>query len=56
MLRLIGAIVVVVLIVGPLLLQAGLLDSAGPFRELVELEVRMFADLVTWLRLQTARL
>jgi hypothetical protein len=56
MLRLIGAIVVVVLIVGPLLLQAGLLDNAGAFRELVELEVRIFTEFVDWARLQMTRI
>jgi hypothetical protein len=50
MLRLIGAIVVVVLVIGPLLLQAGLLDNAGAFRDLIELEVRLFVDLVAWIR------
>ncbi|HEX3350949.1 MAG TPA: hypothetical protein VHS58_22885 [Acetobacteraceae bacterium] len=56
MLRLIGAIVVVLLIIGPLLLQAGLLDNGGVFRQLVEIEVQAFADLVAWLRMMFARL
>ena len=49
MLRLIGAIVVAVLIVGPLLAQAGVLENAGFFRDFVELEVRAFASFYDWL-------
>jgi hypothetical protein len=46
MLKFIGAVVLIVLIVGPLLLQAGVLEDTGLFRELIELEDRAFMDLV----------
>jgi hypothetical protein len=50
MLKFIGAVVLIVLIVGPLLLQAGVLEDTGLFRELIELEVRAFTDLVDVIR------
>jgi hypothetical protein len=50
MLRLIGAIIVVLLFIGPLLLQIGLLDHGGLIRGFVDLEVQTFADLVAFLR------
>jgi hypothetical protein len=55
MLRLIGAIVIALLIIGPLLAQAGLLDHAGLLRDLVDLEVRSFVDVVNWFRRMTGR-
>ncbi|MBV9539253.1 MAG: hypothetical protein JOY70_10005 [Acidisphaera sp.] len=56
MLRLIGAIVIILLVVGPLLEQAGLLDHAGVFREFVDVEVRAFAELAAWIRGVFARI
>ncbi len=50
MLRIIGAIVVVLLLVGPLALQAGLLENAGLVRQFVGLEVQAFADIVNTVR------
>jgi hypothetical protein len=50
MLRLIGAIVVILVIVGPLLVRVGLLDQGGFLREFVDLETRLFVDLVEWIR------
>jgi hypothetical protein len=50
MLKFIGAVVLIVLIIGPLLLQAGMLADAGLFRELIELEVRAFTDLIDLIR------
>lgn len=50
MLRLIGALVIAILIIGPLLEQAGLLEHAGIFRDLIALEVQAFAQLVAWVR------
>jgi len=48
MLRFIGALVVVLLIVGPLLERAGMLPS-GVLHDLVELEVRAFETCVAWI-------
>jgi hypothetical protein len=50
MLRLLGALVLIVLILGPVLLQIGVLENAGLFRELIELEVKAFSELVDFLR------
>jgi hypothetical protein len=50
MLRLIGAIIVVLLFIGPLLVQIGLLDHGGLIRSFVDLEVRTFSDLVAFIR------
>lgn len=49
-LRLIGALIVILLIIGPLLMQAGLLDNAGLLHDFVALEIRAFTDLVDWIR------
>ena len=46
LLRLIGAIVLIVLLVGPLMLHFGMLDSTGLFKELIEIEVSAFQELV----------
>ena len=56
MLRLIGAIVVILLVVGPLLEQAGLLGGSGLLREFVDLEIRAFVALVAWVRAVFARI
>jgi hypothetical protein len=50
MLKLIGAIIVVLLFIGPLLVQIGLVDSGGLIRGFVDLEVQTFAALVAFLR------
>jgi hypothetical protein len=50
MLRLIGALVLIVLILGPLLLQLGVLEHTGLFRELIELEVKAFTQLLDLVR------
>jgi hypothetical protein len=50
MLRLIGGIIVILLIVGPLLLQVGLLENAPLVRQFVDLEIQAFADLVNGVR------
>jgi hypothetical protein len=50
MLRLIGAIIVVLLFIGPLMAQIGLLDHGGLIRGFVDLEVQTFAALVAFLR------
>jgi hypothetical protein len=50
MLRLIGGIIVILLIVGPLLLQIGLLEHAPLVRQFVDLEIQAFAELVTTVR------
>jgi hypothetical protein len=50
MLRLIGAIIVLLLIAGPLLVQTGILDHAGLIREFVDLETRLFLQLVDAIR------
>jgi hypothetical protein len=50
MLRIIGAIIVVLLFIGPLLVQIGLVDSGGLIRGFVDLEVQTFAALVAFLR------
>ena len=47
MLRFIGAVVVVLLILGPLLERAGYLPG-GVLHDLVELEVRAFESVVAW--------
>jgi hypothetical protein len=44
MLRLIGAIVVILLIIGPLLVQAGMLGHDGLLGQFVDLETRTFVD------------
>jgi hypothetical protein len=51
MLRLIGLLVVVVLLVGPLLDRAGLLPAGGVMASFVALEERAFMDLVDYIRL-----
>jgi hypothetical protein len=50
MLRLIGAIVVILLVIGPLLVQIGVLDNHGLIRSFVDLEVQSFAALVAFIR------
>jgi hypothetical protein len=50
MLRVIGGLVVIVLVLGPLLLQIGVLENAGLFRELIELEVKAFSMLIEFVR------
>jgi hypothetical protein len=50
MLRLIGAVVLIVLVIGPLLLQLGVLEHTGLFRELIELEVKAFSELLDIVR------
>lgn len=49
MLRFIGALVVVLLIIGPLLERTGTLPS-GILHDMVDIEVRAFADCVAWVR------
>jgi hypothetical protein len=55
MLRLIGAIVVILLIVGPLLVRVGVLDQGGLLREFVDLETRLFIEVFDWLRALVGR-
>jgi hypothetical protein len=50
MLRLIGMLVILLLLVGPLMANAGLLDNAGILRQFVDLETRAFAALVATVR------
>jgi hypothetical protein len=50
MLRLIGAIIVILLIIGPLLVQVGLLDQGGLIRQFVDLETKVFVDVVNGVR------
>jgi len=50
MLRLIGAVVVILLIAGPLLVRIGVFDQAGLLREFVDLETRLFVELVDFVR------
>ncbi len=50
MLRLIGALVILLLLVGPLLAQAGLLSETGLMRDFVTLETRGFISAVNWVR------
>jgi hypothetical protein len=49
-LRLIGAIVVLLLIAGPLLVRVGMLDQGGLLREFVDLETRFFVEIVDAVR------
>jgi hypothetical protein len=48
-LQLIGAIIVVLLFIGPLLMMIGVIHG-GLLGSFVELEVRSFADLVAFIR------
>ncbi len=50
MLRLIGALVVLLLLVGPLLQQGGMLPDSGLLHDFVDLEVRVFVSGVNWVR------
>jgi hypothetical protein len=50
MFRLIGAIIVVLLVVAPVLLRAGVPDHTGLLREFVDLETRFFVDVVDTIR------
>ena len=50
MLKLIGAVVVLLLVAGPLLVQIGLLDQGGIIREFVDIETKLFVDLVDLFR------
>lgn len=50
MFRVFVAVVLGVLIIGPLLLQAGVLEHAGGFRDFVETEVKMFELAANWIR------
>jgi hypothetical protein len=50
MLRLIGAVIVVLLIAGPLLAQTGMLDRWGLIQEFVHLETKLFVHLVDAIR------
>ncbi len=48
MLRFIGAVVIILLILGPLMERAGMLPG-GILHDLVELEVRAFETCVAWI-------
>jgi hypothetical protein len=50
MLRLIGAIIVVLLVLAPVLLRAGVPDHTGLLGEFVDLETRLFVDAVNAVR------
>lgn len=50
MLRLIGAIIVVLLILAPVLVRAGVPDHTGLLQQFVDLETRFFVDLVDGVR------
>jgi hypothetical protein len=50
MLRLIGVIIVILLIIGPILVQVGLVDQGGLIRQFVELETRIVVDIVDAVR------
>jgi hypothetical protein len=50
MLRLIGVIIVVLLLIGPLMVQIGMLDHGGLIREFVDIETKLFVDLVAAIR------
>ena len=51
MLRLIGLLVVILLLVGPLLERAGLLPPGGVMASFVAVEERAFLQLVDYLRI-----
>ncbi len=55
MLRLIGAIVVILLIVGPLLVRVGMIDQGGLLREFVDLETRFFIEIFDWIHALVGR-
>jgi hypothetical protein len=50
MLKLIGAIIVILLVIGPVLVRAGVTDQAGLLTQFVDLETRFFVDLVDAVR------
>ncbi len=50
MLRLIGALVVLLLLIGPLLEQGGLMPDSGLLHDFVALEVRAFVSAANWFR------
>jgi hypothetical protein len=50
MLRLIGAIIVLLLIIAPVLVRAGVPDHTGLLQQFVDLETRFFVDLVDAVR------
>jgi hypothetical protein len=50
MLRLIGIIVVILLLIGPLLVRIGVVDHTGLLQDFVDLETRAFVDLVDAIR------
>ncbi len=50
MLRLIGAVIVLLLILGPVLVRVGVVDRAGFLQEFVDMETRAVTDLIDWVR------
>jgi hypothetical protein len=50
MLRLIGAIIVILLLIGPILVRIGWVDEQGLLREFVDLEIRFFVYLADTVR------
>ena len=50
MLRLIGAIIVLLLILGPILVRVGVADQAGFLQGFVDLETRAATDVIDWVR------
>ena len=55
MLRLIGAIIVLLLILGPILVRVGVADQAGFLQEFVDLETRVVTDIIDWIRALISR-
>jgi hypothetical protein len=51
MLRLIGLLVVILLLAGPLLERAGLLPPGGVLASFVDVEERAFLELVAYIRI-----
>jgi hypothetical protein len=50
MLRLIGVIIVILLIIGPILVQVGLVPPGGLIHQFVDLETRIVVDAVNAVR------
>jgi hypothetical protein len=50
MLRLIGVIIVILLIIGPILVQVGLVAPDGLVHQFVDLETRIVVDIVNAVR------
>ena len=46
MLRLIGLIIILLLIIGPVLVQVGMVDQGGLIRQFVDLETSVVVDIV----------